>query len=141
MASTFGRKELFRKLKTSAAKGLCTYYVHPLEGWVGSSSKYILHTPRVYLNDKAYVVKSRPLLDMFLESLNMKQWKMYLKPQGQRGTCVFLTTQIINIFLFFIQYQYQYQYQNSQKVQYQYQNQYFGYANFNINIKINILKL
>ena len=67
--------------------------------------------------------------------------KIYLKPQGQRGTCVFLTTQIINIFLFFFQYQYQYQYQNSQKVQYQYQNQYFGDANFNINIKINILKL
>ena len=75
------------------------------------------------------------------EELGGKEWKMYLKPQGQGGTCVFLTTQIINIFLFFFQYQYQYQYQNSQKVQYQYQNQYFGDANFNINIKINILKL
>ena len=74
------------------------------------------------------------------KKLGGKEWKMYLKPQGQRGTCVFLT-QIINIFHFFFKYQYQSQYQNTQKFQYQYQNQYFGDANFNSNIKINILKL
>ena len=75
------------------------------------------------------------------KKLGGKEWKMYLKPQGQGGTCVFLTTQIINIFLFDLQYQYQYQYQNSQKVQYQYQNQYFETVVFNIKININMSKI
>ena len=56
-----------------------------------------------------------------------KEWRINPKTQGQRGTCVFLTTQIFNIFTIFFNINTNINIKIPKK--------------FNINIKINILEM